>query len=73
MTVVQNYTSLIRDVRKRMGLNVREFGLLIGVSGRTIEGWEQGRRKPGKPTLLLIKKIMEVEDVKDVDSPLLRG
>lgn len=55
----QDYSSLIRDVRKRMGLNTREFGVLIGVSGRTIEGWEQGRRSPSKSALLLIKKIME--------------
>lgn len=55
----QNYSSLVRNARKRTGLNAREFGSLIGVSGRTVEGWEQGRRKPGKPALLLIKKIME--------------
>ncbi len=61
----EDYASLIREIRKRMGLNTREFGVLIGVSGRTIEGWEQGRRSPSKSALLLIKKIME--DVKNVD------
>lgn len=64
----QDYASLIRDVRKRMGLNTREFGVLIGVSGRTIEGWEQGRRNPSKSVLLLIKKIME--DVKNADDKI---
>lgn len=64
----EDYASLIREIRKRTGLNAREFGSLIGVSGRTVEGWEQGRRKPGKPALLLIKKI--VEDVKNVDDKI---
>lgn len=61
----EDYASLIREIRKRMGLNAREFGSLIGVSGRTVENWEQGRRNPSKSALLLIKKIME--DVKNVD------
>lgn len=65
---MRDYASLIREIRKRTGLNAREFGSLIGVSGRTVEGWEQGRRKPGKPALLLIKKI--VEDVKNVDDKI---
>lgn len=64
----EDYSSLIRETRKRMRLNAREFGSLIGVSGRTVENWEQGRRKPGKPALLLIKKIME--DVKNVDDKI---
>ena len=65
---MRDYASFIRETRKRTGLNAREFGSLIGVSGRTVEGWEQGRRKPGKPALLLIKKI--VEDVKNVDDKI---
>ena len=66
--VQEDYASLVRKARKRTGLNTTEFGALVGVSGRTIEGWEQGRRKPGKPALLLIKKIME--DVKNVDDKI---
>lgn len=62
----QNYSSLVRNARKRTGLNAREFGSLIGVSGRTVENWEQGRRNPSKSALLLIK-MMQQEDVKNVD------
>lgn len=56
---MRDYASFIRETRKRMRLNAREFGSLIGVSGRTVENWEQGRRNPSKSALLLIKKIME--------------
>ena len=52
----QDYASLIRETRKRVRLNTRDFGSLIGVSGRTVENWEQGRRNPSKSVLLLIKK-----------------
>lgn len=61
----EDYASLIRETRKRVRLNTRDFGSLIGVSGRTVENWEQGRRNPSKSAFLLIKKIME--DVKNVD------
>ncbi len=64
----QDYASLIRETRKRVRLNTRDFGSLIGVSGRTVENWEQGRRNPSKSVLLLIKKIME--DVKNVDDKI---
>ena len=45
----------IRHLRRSLGLNASDFGTLVGVSGRTIEDWEQGRRKPSGPA----RKIME--------------
>ncbi len=55
----QDFVNLVRNARKRTGLNTTNFGALIGVSGRTIEDWEQGRRTPGKPALLLITKLLK--------------
>jgi putative transcriptional regulator len=34
------------EVRKKLKLNRPQFARLIGVSERTLEGWEQGRTKP---------------------------
>lgn len=45
----------IRALRKRLGLNCADFGALIGVSGRTVEDWEQGRRKPTGPAVVLMQ------------------
>lgn len=59
MTNRQDYASLVRNARKRMELNTTNFGALIGVSGRTVEDWEQGRRTPSKPVLLLITKLLK--------------
>lgn len=45
----------IRALRRRLGLNCANFGALIGVSGRTVEDWEQGRRTPSGPAIMLMR------------------
>ncbi len=46
----------ITAVRKRAGLSQAKFAKLLGVSVRTLQEWEQGRRAPSGAarTLLLI-------------------
>lgn len=34
----------IRSLRNSLGMNAEQFGQRIGVSARTVEGWEQGRQ-----------------------------
>ncbi len=34
------------EARTRMGLSQTEFATLMGVSPRTLQDWEQGRREP---------------------------
>lgn len=41
----------IRTLRYRLAISCREFGVIAGVSERTVENWEQGR-EPGLPALL---------------------
>jgi len=36
----------IVEARARTGLSQQQFAAVLGVSPRTLEGWEQGRRKP---------------------------
>jgi putative transcriptional regulator len=36
----------ISDIRTRAGLSQAEFAALLGVSVRTLQEWEQGRRNP---------------------------
>jgi putative transcriptional regulator len=47
---------LVADVRKRAGLSQAEFARLMGVSVRTLQEWEQGRRSPSgaAKTLILV-------------------
>ena len=46
----------IAGIREKVGLSQSEFAELLGVSVRTLQDWEQGRRSPSGAarTLLLI-------------------
>lgn len=45
----------VRAIRKRMDLSQSAFATLLGVSLRTLQGWEQGRRKPTGPAYALLR------------------
>lgn len=58
----------VAEVRAKVGLSQSEFAHLMGVSVRTLQEWEQGRRAPSGParTLLAIayqnpKALLEIE------------
>lgn len=42
-------------LRARTGLSQAKFAELLGVSRRTLENWEQGRRHPSGPAVALLK------------------
>lgn len=42
------------ETRSRMGLSQSEFARLLGVSIRTLQEWEQGRRAPSGPARMLL-------------------
>lgn len=43
---VQVITSPVIEARKKTGLSQSQFAALLGVSIRTLQGWEQGRKQP---------------------------
>jgi putative transcriptional regulator len=45
----------VTKVRHDLGLSRSEFSKVLGVSERTIEGWEQKRRKPRGAAEVLLK------------------
>lgn len=44
----------VGDARAKVGLSQSEFARLLGVSVRTLQDWEQGRRQPSGPAKTLI-------------------
>ena len=50
--------SPVISARKKSGLSQIEFAKLLGVSVRTLQEWEQGRRKPSGAA----KKLIEIAE-----------
>lgn len=44
----------IKSVREKLKVSQGEFALMIGVSVRTLQNWEQGRRRPEGPAKALL-------------------
>lgn len=36
----------VKAIRDRLGVSQEKFAIILGVSKRTVENWEQGRRHP---------------------------
>jgi putative transcriptional regulator len=47
----------VRAMREKTGLSQSQFALFIGVSLRTLQNWEQGRRHPVGPARALLKIV----------------
>jgi putative transcriptional regulator len=50
-------------IRTRLKLSQSAFAGLMGVSLRTIQDWEQGRRKPSGPAVALLRIAEQKPDV----------
>lgn len=53
MTSVE--VSTATEARNRVGLSQSEFARLLGVSVRTLQDWEQGRREPSGAAKTLLR------------------
>ena len=49
--------SSVRIIRERTNLSQSEFAQLIGVSVKTLQNWEQDRRRPTGPAAALLSII----------------
>lgn len=45
----------VKTIRENIGMSQSHFAMLIGVSKRTLENWEQGRRHPTGPAKALLR------------------
>lgn len=51
------------EARQKSGLSQSRFAELLGVSVRTLQDWEQGRRKPSRAAMSLIQIAKQRPDV----------
>ena len=49
--------SPIAEARSRLGMSQSELADLMGVSTRTLQDWEQGRRTPDGPARVLLAML----------------
>jgi len=51
------------EARQKTGLSQSRFAELLGISVRTLQDWEQGRRKPSRAAMSLIQIAKQRPDV----------
>ncbi|RME49179.1 MAG: helix-turn-helix domain-containing protein [Caldilineae bacterium] len=62
----------VKSIRMRYNLSQREFASLLGISVKTLQNWEQGRRSPRGPARVLLQVAAKHPDaVWDVVHPIL--
>jgi putative transcriptional regulator len=62
----------VKQIRERYELSQSEFATLLGVSIKTVQNWEQGRRTPhGAARVLLQVAAKHPQAVWDVVAPVL--
>lgn len=54
------YADGFRRVRQLKGWSTADLAEQVGVSARTVEGWEQGRM-PSKPALIILSSLIAPE------------
>lgn len=61
--VTQVELSAAAEARAKMGLSQQAFATLLGVSARTLQDWEQGRRSPTGAAKTLLKVAVSHPEV----------
>jgi len=56
-------TTEAAEARALIGLSQQEFALLLGVSARTLQDWEQGRREPTGAAKTLLRVAVSHPEV----------
>jgi DNA-binding transcriptional regulator YiaG len=55
----------IQELRHALGENAETFGKRFAASGRTVENWEQDRRRPSPLVLRMLESLAKRQAGKD--------
>jgi putative transcriptional regulator len=50
-----DHVASVAAARAKLGLSQREMALLMGISPRTLQNWEQGQREPHQSAKMLLR------------------
>jgi putative transcriptional regulator len=50
-----NYAAGLSAAREKLGLTQHEMAVLLGISPRTLQNWEQGQREPDQAAKILLR------------------
>ena len=54
-----NYAAGVSAARSKLGLTQHEMAVLLGISPRTLQNWEQGQREPDQAAKILLRVAMK--------------
>ena len=61
VSILSLNSSPIKELREETGMSQQQFANYFGLPLRTLQGWEQDRRKPPDYLVELLKRIWELE------------
>lgn len=61
VSILSLNNSPIKELREETEMSQQQFARYFGLPLRTLQGWEQGRRKPPDYLVELLKRIWELE------------
>ena len=62
VSILSLNNSPIKELREETQMSQQQFARYFGLPLRTLQGWEQGRRKPPDYLVELLKRIWELEN-----------
>lgn len=62
VSILSLNSSPIKELRKQTKMSQQQFANYFGLPLRTLQGWEQDRRKPPDYLVELLKRIWKLEN-----------
>lgn len=63
----------LKDLCKKKNWNAEKCGELLGVEASTVYGWWQERRSIPKTAILLLERILKLDEIKEAKSLIICG
>jgi len=62
MTATEEYSTMLRNLRKKRGLTQPQLAYHLGRTYHTIWSWEKGRHRPPGTILPMLARVLGVEE-----------